>query len=206
MAPLDSAPLSAAAAEAAQPDEAVIAAARAVFTARGYHGARLEDLALATGLDEAVLTDRFGGRLGLFTAVLVSLEKALDAHCRAVTLDAIGPPIAVFMAGCRASLEFAGRRDFARIVMIEGPGVLGEDAWIGIDHGLGLPTVRQGLRNLAPHASAAAVRPMALMVMGALNETILGLARGDEGIDIDGSLAVLEKLLRTWAEVPRHGW
>lgn len=183
-------------------DAAILEAARAVFTDRGFHDATFEALAAAAGLSPGELADRYADKLALFTAVLISLEKALDAHCRAASAAALGRPMDMFMAGSRAALEFAGRRDFARIVMIEGPAVLGEEAWIQIDHGLGLPTLRNGLRSLAPQASEAAVRPMALMIMGAMNEVILGLARGDEGVEIEASLQVLRRLLGAWVERP----
>jgi hypothetical protein len=40
---------------------------------------------------------------------------------------------------------------------------------------------------------------MAVMIMGALNELMLALARGEQGVEVDDSLAVLERLLRAWA-------
>ncbi len=196
-------PASPAPSDVAPPDDdAVLDAARRVFTDQGFHGATFESLAQACGLTPETLQARYADKLALFTAVLISLEKALDSHCRAASSAALGRPMDMFMAGSRAALEFAGRRDFARIVMIEGPVVLGEDAWIDIDHGLGLPTLRNGLRALAPQASEAALRPMALMIMGAMNEVILGLARGDEGVEIEASLAVLRKLITAWIERP----
>jgi AcrR family transcriptional regulator len=180
-------------------DEAVLAAARAVFAAEGFEAANFAGLAATAGLSEADLAARYADKRALFIAVLTGLEKALDAHCRAASANPVGRPMDMFLAGCRAALEFGGRRDFARIVMVEGPVVLGEAAWIEIDHGLGLPTLRQALRNLSPAAGEAALRPMAVMVMGALNELMLALARGERGIDIDASLTELERLLRAWA-------
>lgn len=184
---------------AAAEDQRVLDAARSVFAARGFEAAELAEIAAGAGVTAEDLTTRYPDRKALFTAVLVSLEKAFDAHCRQASSGLIEEPMELFLAGCRAALEFGGRRDFARIVMIEGPGVLGEAEWERIDHGLGLPTLRQGLRNLAPHAGEAAVRPMAVMIMGALNELILALARGEKGVSVDDSLGVLERLLRAWA-------
>ena len=183
----------------ADPD-AVLVAARSAFTDKGFHATSFADLAEAADLSEQALAALYPDKLALFTAVLVSLERALDAHCRAASSAAFGRPLDIFLAGCRAAAEFAGRRDFARIVMIEGPAVLGEEAWVQIDHGLGLPTLSNGLRYLNPTVTEAALKPMSLMVMGAMNEVILALARRDEGVDIDSSLAVLEGLLKTWAE------
>ena len=174
----------------------IVRAVCAVFAERGFRAAGWAELALAAGLSQSDLRNLYPDKKALFTAVLVSLEKAFDAHCREASSGLVEEPMELFLAGCRAALEFGGRRDFARIVMIEGPGVLGEAEWERIDHGLGLPTIRQGLRNLAPHAGEAAVRPM---IMGALNELILALARGEPGVSVDDSLGVLERLLRAWA-------
>lgn len=184
---------------AAAEDQRVLDAARSVFARDGFEAADMAAIAEGAGLSPDRLAVLYPDKKALFTAVLVSLEKAFDAHCREASSDLLGEPMELFLSGCRAALEFGGRRDFARIVMIEGPGVLGAAEWERIDHGLGLPTIRQGLRNLAPHAGEAALRPVAVMVMGALNELILALARGEKGVDVNDSLAVLQRLLTAWA-------
>jgi AcrR family transcriptional regulator len=184
---------------AAAEDQRALDAARSVFARAGFEGADMASIAERAGLSPGRLAELYPDKRALFTALVVAMEKAFDAHCREASSGLLGEPMELFLSGCRAALEFGGRRDFARIVMIEGPGVLGEAEWEAIDHGLGLPTVRQGLRNMAPHAGEAAVRPMAVMIMGALNELILALARGEKGVDVDDSLAVLERLLRAWA-------
>ncbi|MDB5471158.1 MAG: transcriptional regulator, TetR family [Caulobacter sp.] len=184
---------------AAAEDQRVLDTARLAFARAGFEAVDLGLIADGAGMTVETLKNHYTDKKALFTAVLVSLEKAFDAHCREASAGLLGEPMELFLSGCRAALEFGGRRDFARIVMIEGPGVLGEAEWERIDHGLGLPTIRQGLRNMAPHAGEAAVRPMAVMIMGALNELILALARGEKGVAVDDSLAVLERLLRAWA-------
>ncbi len=184
---------------AAAEDDRVLDAARSAFAREGYEAANLEKIAEDAGLSLEQLSQLYPDKKALFTAVLISLEQAFDAHCRAASSGLLGEPLEMFLAGCRAALEFGGRPDFARISMIEGPAVLGLAEWERIDHGLGLPTVRQGLRNIAPHAGEAALRPMAVMIVGALNELILALARGEPGVNVDESLAVLERLLAAWA-------
>lgn len=184
---------------AAAEDQRVLDSARTVFAREGFEAADLTAIADGAGMTVATLKDRYPDKKALFSAVLISLERAFDAHCREASSGLVGEPMDLFLSGCRAALEFGGRRDFARIVMVEGPGVLGEAEWERIDHGLGLPTIRQGLRNMAPHAGEAAVRPMAVMIMGALNELILALARGEKGVSVDDSLGVLQRLLTAWA-------
>lgn len=181
-------------------EERVLEAARLVFARAGFAAAELEAIAEDAGLSVERLGQLYPDKKALFTAVVIALEKAFDAHCRAASSGLLGEPLEMFLAGCRAALEFGGRPDFARISMIEGPAVLGQAEWERIDHGLGLPTVRQGLRNIAPHAGEAALRPMAVMIVGALNELIHALARGEQGVAVDESLAVLERLLTAWAK------
>ncbi|MDO9335327.1 MAG: TetR/AcrR family transcriptional regulator [Caulobacter sp.] len=184
---------------AAAEDQRLLESARLAFARDGFAAADLGAIAKAAGLSSKDLSARYPDKKALFTAVVVALETAFDAHCRQASSGLLGEPMDLFLAGCRAALEFGGRRDFARIVMIEGPGVLGVEEWERIDHGLGLPTLRQGLRNLAPQAGEAALRPMAVMVMGALNELILALAREEKGVAVEDSLSLLERLLRAWA-------
>lgn len=184
---------------AAAEDQRVLEAARSIFAEVGFEAADMAAIAERAGITTQVLAEQHPDKKALFTAVLIALEQAFDAHCRAASSGVLGAPTDMFLSGCRAALEFGRRRDYARIVLIEGPGVLGQAEWERIDHGLGLPTIRQGLRNLAPRASDAALRPMAVMIMGALNELMLALARGEQGVEVDESLAVLERLLRAWA-------
>ena len=184
---------------AAAEGQRLLDSARAAFAGAGFEAADLAAIAESAGLSPDRLNALYPDKKALFTAVLISLEQAFNAHCRAASSGLLGAPTDLFLAGCRAALEFGRRRDYARIVLIEGPGVLGQAEWERVDHGLGLPTIRQGLRNLAPQAGEAAVRPMAVMIMGALNELILALARGEKGVEVDDSLAVLERLLRAWA-------
>ena len=185
---------------AAAEDDRVLDAARLAFAREGFAAADLQKIAESAGISTERLSQLYPDKKALFTAVLISLEQAFDAHCRAASSGLLDEPLEMFLAGCRAALEFGGRPEFARISIIEGPTVLGLAEWERIDHGLGLPTIRQGLRNIAPHAGEAALRPMAVMIIGALNELILALARGEKGVAVDESLAVLERLLTAWAK------
>src|SRR5215212_8197510 len=50
--------------------ERVLAAAREVFLARGYHGATVEQIAEAAGFSTGVVYSQFGGKADLFLALL----------------------------------------------------------------------------------------------------------------------------------------
>lgn len=182
--------------DAARTREAMLSAAKAAFTARGYAGASTAVIASDAGATEGALFHHFASKALLFREVFVSLEDELNRHAQAASRD--GEPMAAFLAGCRASLAFCRRPDFRRIVMLEGPIVLGDAGWREVDSGMGLETVVRGLRNIAgpDRLSRAEARPLAVLVFGALNETIFALARDEPDVEIDTSLGHLERMLR----------
>lgn len=182
--------------DAARTRDAVLAAARAVFTERGFAGASTAAIARAAGVTEGALFHHFATKALLFREVFVALEDELNRHAQAASRE--GEPMAAFLGGCRASLEFCRRPDFQRIVMLEGPIVLGDADWRAVDSGLGLGTVVRGLRNIAGHQrlSSAAAKPLALLAFGALNELIFALARNEPDVDVDVCMAHFERMVR----------
>lgn len=182
--------------DAARTREAVLAAAKAAFTERGYAGASTALIARGAGVTEGALFHHFASKALLFREVFVGLEDELNRHAQASSRD--GEPMAAFLAGCRASLEFCRRPDFRRIVMLEGPIVLGDAGWREVDSRMGLNTVVRGLRNIAGYDRLSRIdaRPLAVLVFGALNETIFALARDEPDIDMEVSLRHLERMIR----------
>jgi AcrR family transcriptional regulator len=57
-------------------EDAVVAAARQVFTETGYHGTSVDDLSRATGLSKGSLYGAFGDKGGLF-------QRVFDDYCAA---------------------------------------------------------------------------------------------------------------------------
>lgn len=181
---------------AARTREAVLAAAKVAFTERGYAGASTAAIARGAGVTEGALFHHFASKALLFREVFVALEDDLNRHAQAASRE--GEPMAAFLAGCRASLDYCRRPDFRRIVMLEGPIVLGDARWREVDSGMGLNTVVRGLRNIAGHDRLGrdAAKPLAVLVFGALNELIFALSRGEPDIDIDVCMDHLERMLR----------
>jgi AcrR family transcriptional regulator len=189
--------------DAARTRAAVLAAAKAAFTERGYAGASTAAIARGAGVTEGALFHHFASKTLLFREVFVALEDELNRHAQAASRE--GEPIDAFLAGCRASLEFCLRPDFRRIVMVDGPIVLGDAGWREVDSRMGLNTVVRGLRNIAGNdrLSRTQAKPLAVLVFGALNEIIFALARDEPDLDVDVCLRHLERMIRTLLAVER---
>ena len=198
------------AADAARTRKDILAAARKQFTERGYAATTTGELAEAAGVAVGALFRHFDGKPGLFRSVFEELESALDAHVRASaggnrTLEeflASAPgrdrSLDVFLTGFRAFLEFARRKDFHRIVMLEGPVVLGETEWHAIEGRRGAATLMDGLEILIAEGviEDRPRRPLALLLLGAMSEAGFEVARnGASRRNIDGLVDALRYLL-----------
>jgi AcrR family transcriptional regulator len=183
------------AADAAQTRLDILAAARKAFAQEGYAAATTSGIAKAAGVTIGALFHHFESKQQLFHSVFEAVENELNDHARAASRGA--PGVEMFLAGFRAFLEFATREDFHRIVMIDGPAVLGESEWRATDARLGLATVLRAVEGmmaagLIPQQPA---RPLAVMLLGAMNEAGFALARQEPGVTADDCIATLRRLL-----------
>lgn len=183
------------AAEAEETRQTILAAARARFAVQGYAGTGVVDIAGDANVTDGAVFHHFRSKKVLFRAVFEQLEAELDAASRAASRQ--GTLAERFIEGCRAYLNFVSREDYARIAMIDAPSVLGRGDWHDIDAGLGLRTVIRGVENLMKNGviEPQPVKPLAVLLFGALNESGYALARREEGVGVDDLVAVLERLL-----------
>jgi AcrR family transcriptional regulator len=182
---------------------ALLDAARAQFTEHGYAGTGREQVAAAAGVTRGALYHHFGTKEGLFRAVVEELEAGLVDRV-AATAGAGTDAVDELRRGCLAFLDACMEPAVRRIVLLEAPVVLGWDAWREIDARYGLALVRAGLAGALDQVglAAAAVDPLAHLLLGALNEAALLVATADDPArareEVGETLAlVLDRLLAT---------
>jgi AcrR family transcriptional regulator len=175
------------ASEAAETRRALLDAARALFTERGYAGTTTTEVVREAGVTRGALYHHFRDKTDLFRAVFVDLEREFDAHVRAAAAVAAGAgppdPRRALLGGARACLDRASQPDYRRIALTDAPAVLGLAEWHAIDSRVGLASMESGVRGLvaAGLLPPTAGRPLAVLLFGALTEACLALARGDAG-------------------------
>lgn len=186
--------------EAAKTRKAIIVAAQALFSAHGFAATRTAEVARAAGTSEGGLFHHFKDKSELFGAVVERLQRAYVATIyMAATQETAA--LDVFLTGTRKSLELSIESDYLRIVMMEAPVVLGARGWREMDAKVGLMMIEPNLLAVAERESLPEkiLKPMALMVMGLVNETIFALARKDAGVSIDGTISLLKAAVLEWA-------
>jgi AcrR family transcriptional regulator len=161
---------------------ALTAAARDLFAAKGYAEVGTEEIVQRAGVTRGALYHHFrGGKEELFRAVLVqiSAESARDV---ARVARAERDPWDALIAGIDAFLDACATREVQRIVLIDGPSVLGWDVWRAIDADYTLGLVERALQHaidagkLIPQPANA----VAQVLVGALHEAAMVVARDED--------------------------
>lgn len=184
--------------DAAQTRADILEKARDLFASQGYASTSAREISAAAGVTVGAMFHHFDSKLDLFQHVFESLELELDSHAKAASNPALGlGTLETFLAGVRTSLDFAERSEFHRIVFVEAPAVFGEEKWREVDSRLGLKTVMAGARALMAAGLIAEqpVKPIAVLLMGAMNGAGFAIARGEDGVDKDGLVNALRLLL-----------
>lgn len=186
--------------KAAQRDRSralLITVATERFARDGYHATALEGLVADAGLTRGALYHHFASKIGLFEAVLQSaLESVAEAVEQASDGDA--PARTRFLSGCRAFLEASVDPAVRRILLVDGPIVLGWDAWRDGDSATSARLLDVGLQELvdAGDVDERDLAAVSAMLSGALNEVALSLGdRSEPEPEIDAAMRVLERFL-----------
>lgn len=176
----------------------LVAVATALFAGQGYEETSIEGVLHAAGVSRGALYHHFGGKEALFEAVLEAVEIQVGVEMRKA-VEGLTDPVEALRVGGLAWIRLAGDPVVQRIVLIDAPSVLGWQRWRQIEeeHALGMTKAALSLVAAEGHLPAALVDPFAHMLLAALNEIAIVIARSPDGDAAlrDGTAAV-EELLR----------
>jgi AcrR family transcriptional regulator len=182
---------------------ALIEAARPLFAASGFSAVGTEGIVRAAGVTRGAMYHQFSGKTELFAAVFETVEAERTRRIdRAVSGSPESDPIALMKLGAATWLDTCAEPEVQRIVLIEAPAVLGWERWreISLRYGMGLV---QGLIDYAISVGRVAqqpTEPLAHVLIGALDEAALYLARSDDPVRTRREIgAVIEHLVQSLA-------
>ena len=178
--------------------ERLVAAARALFGARGYEPTSIEDILARARVKRGSLYHHFASKEALFDAVLDRVNADI-ARRVAEAARAAGPdPVATLRAGCDAWLEMAREPVVQRIVLLDAPAVVGWNRVRALDEEHSLGGLRANLRRIARRGRLPAreVDLLARMLLAALGEAALLVAHArDPRAALASGKAAVEILL-----------
>lgn len=182
------------AARSASTQAKLIRAARTLFARRGYAAVGTEEIVRRAGLTRGALYHQFPSKQELFLAVYEQVEQELTERV-AGTLGEQPGPLAAMRAGIRAFLEACRTPEVQRIVLLDGPAVLGWERWRAVAERYGLGLLEAVIRAAidAGEIAPLPVEPLAHLLMGALDEAALLVVREPDAAD--AVAATLERLV-----------
>ncbi|PDV86352.1 TetR family transcriptional regulator [Rhizobium sp. H4] len=103
----------------------LIAAARKAFAEKGYAAASMDELTAEVGLTRGALYHNFGDKRGLLAAVVDQIDTEMASRAQEIGAQA-GNDWQGLLAEGAAYIEMALDPEVQRIVLLDGPAVLGD--------------------------------------------------------------------------------
>jgi AcrR family transcriptional regulator len=180
----------------------LIEVATRLFAEHGYEGTSIEAVLSAAGVSRGALYHHFPGKEALFEAVVVAVSDQVTVDLAAAVRGCTDPVDAMRTAAL-AWIGLAADPVIQRVVLVDAPSVLGWERWRDMDGGRTLGTLRAMLQAVSDSGRlpSALVNPFAHMILAALDEIVLVVARADDptAAVAEGRMAVealLDRLLR----------
>ena len=159
---------------------ALISAARRLFAAHGFDGTGTEQIVAEARVTRGALYHHFRDKADIFRAAMA--EAAADVATRLIDeqLASEAPsPMAEIRDGVSAFLDVCVDGDFQRIVLVDGPRVLGSDAWEALVEQYGRSLLEQWLQRCVGTGDLddLPVSALARLLIAMLTEASLAIAR-----------------------------
>jgi AcrR family transcriptional regulator len=159
----------------------LLRAARRLFTERGYSSSATDQIVTEAGVSRGALYHHFKDKEDLFRAVVedVNAELSDQMATRAMGNEDLWAGV---LEGIDAFLDACLDPAYQRIILLDGPSVLGWEAWRDLAERHGLGIIRAMLEQAMKEEviAEAPIEPLAYMLHGALNEAGMHIARAQD--------------------------
>jgi AcrR family transcriptional regulator len=172
---------------------ALIEAARKLFIEKGYGDTATPDIVSAAGVTRGALYHHFADKQALFRAVVEAEAKAVAGEIERAAPDA-RTALDALLAGGDAYLEAMRAPGRTRLLLLDGPAVLGRAAMDGIDDRHGNRTLREGLAAAmkAGEIRRLPLEPLTALIGAAFDRAALAI---ETGMDADAIRLAMHALI-----------
>jgi AcrR family transcriptional regulator len=161
----------------------LIQAARALFGQHGYAGANTADLVAAASVTRGALYHHFPDKERLFEAVAIAIASEISEEASVAVRSAHSTTWERFLSALSKYLELvANRSDAQRILLVDGPAVLGWERWRRIQFEVILPDTVVAIEKLMNLGHLRKGEPdiLAHLILAALNDAAMAVANAPD--------------------------
>lgn len=177
---------------------ALLAAARALFIAKGYGETSTPEIVAAAGITRGALYHHFQDKRDLFRAVVSEEARQVARAIGERAPDSL-PPLEALVAGGAAYLQAMREPGRTRLLLIEAPSVLGLAEVRALDEAHAARTLGEGLAAaLPPQASRNAGLPLAALtdlLSAAFDRAALAIDAGADPAEYHAAISALIRRL-----------
>ena len=178
--------------------QALVDSAVDLFTEHGYSQTSLEEIAKRARVTKGALYHHFGGKQVLFEAAFSAVESGVVARLSEVVSDP-GDPWEATRSGLRAFLEVCLEPAYQRIVVQDGPAVMGWGRWRDAEEAYTFGVLRTVVSNLIASGEIGDEMPvdaLARIMFGALSAGAIAIAASSSPMQERADIAVcIERVL-----------
>ncbi|RAU98523.1 TetR/AcrR family transcriptional regulator [Mycobacterium colombiense] len=163
--------------------DALIAAARKLWGLRGYAEVGTPEIATAAGVTRGAMYHQFADKAALFRDVVEVVEQDVMARMAvAVAESGAATPADAVRAAVDAWLDVSGDPEVRQLILLDAPSVLGWAEFRDVAQRYSLGMTEQMLTEAirAGQLAEQPVRPLAHVLIGALDEAAMVIATADD--------------------------
>ena len=161
----------------------LITTARRLFAEQGFAATSTEEILREAAVSRGALYHHFPSKTDLFQATFEQVEDELTAQVlQAAAGGGETDPMRILQVGFDAFLDQCRNPEVQRIVMLDGPTVLGWDLWHQLDERYAFGTIKTVLTVAADtgRIEQATVEPLTHLLLGAIMQAGMVVARSDD--------------------------
>ncbi len=166
---------------------ALLEAARALFVSKGYGDTSTPEIALAAGITRGALYHHFADKRDLFRQVLAREATAVAADIEAATPERLGPREAL-LEGSEAYLNAMTAPGRTRLLLVDGPAVLGMAEIMAIDDANAAHSLRQGLARARMGRGEVSVDALSQLLSAAFDRAALEIDAGADAKEVRAAM------------------
>lgn len=168
-----------------QTRRALLHAARRIFAEQGYGETSTPDIVKAAGVTRGALYHHYDGKLALFRAVVLEEFSAVAAQITASATQEPASAIDALRQGGRGFLEAMKEKGRIRIMLLDGPAILGRREIDVIDRETSADALRIGLLEAmkAKEIRTLPIDALTMQLSSLFDRAALAVAEGDDPED-----------------------
>lgn len=163
--------------------EALTTAARRLWGVRGYADVGTPEIAQAAGVTRGAMYHQFADKSALFLAVVEAVEQdVMNRLAAAVASSPAATPADALRVAVDEWLQIADDPEVRQLILLDAPSVLGWDGFRDVAQRYSLGMTEQLLSDAmrAGQLARQPVRPLAHILIGALDEAAMVIATADD--------------------------